>query len=214
MLVAALGGSLAACGGASRDSGTTKVEANESSSVPANGRRGGALTFLAAADVDYIDPGLDYYQFGQAVQAAVNRTLYAYRPDEWVKPIPDLAETPPEISADRKSVTVRIRRSVFFSPPVNREVKAQDVEYAFERAFTKNVPNGYTTTYFGDLVGAPAKPNTTGYRPISGIETPDDQTLVFHFKHATAVLAAGAMVMPITSPVPKEYAQRWPRAAP
>jgi peptide/nickel transport system substrate-binding protein len=213
--VAALGGSLAACGGdGSKGSGTAKVEANASSSVPTDGRRGGALTFIAAADVDYIDPGLDYYQFGQAVQAAVNRTLYAYRPDDSVKPIPDLAEGPPEISADRKTVTVRIRRSVFFSPPVNREVKAQDVKYAFERAFTKNVPNGYTTTYFGDLVGVPAKPNTTGYRPISGIETPDDQTLVFHFKHPTAVLAAGAMVMPITSPVPKEYAQQFDEKLP
>jgi peptide/nickel transport system substrate-binding protein len=215
LVVAALGGSLAACGGdGSKGSGTAKVEANASSSVPTNGRRGGALTFIAAADVDYIDPGLDYYQFGQAVQAAVNRTLYAYRPDDSVKPIPDLAESPPEISADRKTVTVRIRRSVFFSPPVNREVKAQDVKYAFERAFTKNVPNGYTTTYFGDLVGVPAKPNTTGYRPISGIETPDDQTLVFHFKHATAVLAAGAMVMPITSPVPEEYAQQFDEKLP
>jgi peptide/nickel transport system substrate-binding protein len=199
--VLASGALLAACGGGGKKSGKVTVEAKANATLNPDAKRGGKVTFLAAADVDYIDPGLDYYQFGQQVQNAVNRTLYAYRPDDSTKPIPDLATGPPQISSDRRTVTVKIRSGVFFSPPVNREVTAADVRYAFERAFSKNVPNGYTATYFGDIVGAPAKPNSGPYRPISGIQTPDDSTIVFHFRHATGVLAAAAMVMPITSPV-------------
>ena len=212
--VVASGALLAACGGGSKGSDTVSVDAKANATLNPDAKRGGKGTFLAAADVDYIDPGLDYYQFGQQVQAAINRTLYAYRPDDSTKPIPDLAAGPPEISGDRRTVTVRIRRGVFFSPPVNREVKAADVKYAFERAFSKNVPNGYTATYFGDIAGAPAKPNSGPYRPISGIQTPDDTTIVFHFRHATGVLAAAAMVMPITSPVPKEYARQFDEKVP
>jgi peptide/nickel transport system substrate-binding protein len=56
-------------------------------------------------------------------------------------------------------------------------------------------------------VGAPAKANTGNYKPISGIQTPDDQTLVIKLKTANAPMVSQALVMPITVPVPKEYAQ-------
>ena len=63
-----------------------------------------------------------------------------------------------------------------FSPPVDREVTSKDVKYAFERAFTANVPSGYATSYFGDIVGAPTTPGK--FKDIPGIQTPDDRTLV------------------------------------
>jgi peptide/nickel transport system substrate-binding protein len=69
------------------------------------------------------------------------------------------------------------------------------------------VPSGYAGTYFGSIVGAPAKANTGNYKPISGIQTPDDQTLVIKLKTANAPMVSQALVMPITVPVPKEYAQ-------
>src|SRR3712207_9317804 len=53
-------------------------------------RPGGTATFLAAADVDYLDPGQTYYTFGYMVQYAVNRPLYSFRPDS-LDPVPDLA---------------------------------------------------------------------------------------------------------------------------
>jgi peptide/nickel transport system substrate-binding protein len=124
-----------------------------------------------------------------------------------VNPVPDLATGKPEISADNKTITVHIKKGVKFSPPVNREVTSKDIKYAFERAFTKQVPSGYAGTYFGSIVGAPAKANTGDYKPISGIETPDDQTIVFKLKEAQAPMVSQALVMPITTPVPKEYAQ-------
>ena len=99
-----------------------------------------------------------------------------------------------------------------FSKPVNREVEAKDVKYAIERAFTANVPNGYARAYLGDLVGAPKKPGP--YKEIPGIETPDKYTIVFKLTKGTGAPLAGALTMPISIPVPKEYAQKFDAKSP
>ena len=99
-----------------------------------------------------------------------------------------------------------------YSPPVNREVTTKDIKYAFERAFTTNVPSGYATSYFGDIKGAPDGPGT--FKDIPGIKTPDDQTIVFELDTPTAVTVAAALVMPITIPVPQEYAEKFDRKSP
>ena len=97
---------------------------------------------------------------------------------------PDLAAGPPQISSDGKTLTVKIRSGVRFSPPVNREVTSRDVEYAIERGFNPNVANPYASTYYGDLVGA----DRASGGPIPGIETPDDHTIVFKLTRPTASL--------------------------
>jgi peptide/nickel transport system substrate-binding protein len=128
--------------------------------------------------------------------------------------VPDLATGPPEISSDNKTITVHIKKGVKYSPPVNREVKAADIKYAFERAFSKHVPSGYAGAYFSSIVGAPEKANTGDIKPISGIETPDDTTIVFHLKEALAQFVSAALVMPITAPVPEEYAKKFDEKTP
>jgi peptide/nickel transport system substrate-binding protein len=178
---------------------------------PGQGRRGGRLTVLAAGDVDYIDPGATYYSYAIGIMSALHRNLYSYQPND-TDPTPDLAEGEPEVSEDGRTVTVRLRRGVMFSEPVNREVTSDDVKYAIERAFSRNVQNGYATTYFGDLRGAPEEPGPL--REISGIETPDDQTLVFRLTRGTGRVLAGALSLPITSPVPRDYARRFDRESP
>ena len=105
---------VAACGG-DDDSGT-------SADPGTAGKQGGKLAYLAAGDIDYLDPGQTYYTFGFMVASAVNRTLYGFMPDDSNTTIPDLAEGPPEISADNKTVTVKIRKGVKYAPPVNREI--------------------------------------------------------------------------------------------
>jgi peptide/nickel transport system substrate-binding protein len=109
---------------------------------------------------------------------------------------------------------VHIKTGVHYAPPVNRAVEAQDIKYAFERAFSKEVPSGYAGTYFNSIVGTPAKANTGDVKPISGIETLDDSTIVFHLKTPSAPLISQALVMPITVPVPKEYAVTYDRSTP
>ena len=173
---------------------------------------GGEVVFLSVAGTDYVDPGLTWYTFGWMLSNAVNRPLYSISPDQPDHPTPDLAESDPVISADNRSVTVTIKPGIRFSPPVNREVTSRDVKYAMERAFTRHVPSGYVFTYFGDLVGAPSEPGPL--TDIPGIQTPDDLTIVFNLETATAPAFAASLVLPITVPVPKEYARPFDRENP
>jgi peptide/nickel transport system substrate-binding protein len=207
-LLAALTLAAAGCGGSSSDEGPQ----GSAGGAPVEGKKGGKVTFLAAADVDYLDPGQSYYTFGYAVVYATQRPLYSFEPDDAETPVPDLAEGDPKISSDNKTITVKLRSGVRFSPPVNREVTSKDVKYAFERAFTENVPSGYATSYFADIKGAPDGPGK--FKPISGIKTPDDRTIVFELDKPTAVTVAAALVMPISAPVPEEYAKQFDRKNP
>jgi peptide/nickel transport system substrate-binding protein len=205
---------LAACGG---DNGAKEGSSPSGPSGATDvkpGKAGGKLTVLASADVDYLDPGQTYYTFGYMVHYSVNRTLYSFKPDDPEKPVADVAAGEPEISSDNKTVTVHIKPDVKYAPPVNRAVKAADIKYAFERAFSKEVPNGYAGTYFTSIVGTPEKPNSGDIEPISGIETPDDTTIVFKLKTASAPLVSQALVMPITTPVPEEYAAKYDKKTP
>jgi peptide/nickel transport system substrate-binding protein len=213
-VISALALFVAACGGNNNGGSTSPKSSATTQTKVAAGKPGGTLTYLAAGDVDYLDSGQTYYTFGYMVLYSTNRTLYSFKPTDSVHPVPDLATGPPEISSDNKTITVHIKKGVKYAPPVNREVKAQDIKYAFERAFSKEVPSGYAGAYFSSIVGTPDKPNTGDIKPISGIETPDDQTIVFKLKTAEAPLVSQALVMPITVPVPEEYAKKWDKSTP
>jgi peptide/nickel transport system substrate-binding protein len=190
---------LAACGGSS-----SKSKSGGATGKPTAGKQGGDLTVLYAGDVDYLDPGAAYYQYSNNVMYATQRPLYSWKPDDSLKPQPDLAVGQPQISDGGKTITVKIRSGVKFSPPVNRAVTSKDVKYAFERAFTSNVASGYAGAYYGDLVGL--KKNPKPGTDIPGIQTPDDTTIVFKLKRASAGVFAAGLVMPISAPVPREYA--------
>ena len=163
---------LAACGGS--DNGSAP---QQQKSAPPTAKPGGDLQFLYSGDVDNIDPGITYYTGGYLIVYATQRPLVNYKPDDPTHPVPDLAAALPVVSPDNKTVTVKLRTGVKFSPPVNREVTSADVKYGIERAFFKTVNNGYAGVYFADIDGA-----KTGVEPgtkIKGIETPDPQTIVF-----------------------------------
>jgi peptide/nickel transport system substrate-binding protein len=213
-VAAAMTLALAACGSSNdKKSSAGKQAQNSKIDVTTKGKKGGQLTFVAAGDVDYIDPGQTYYTFGFMVEEATQRNLYSFLPNDSTKAVPDLASGPPEISADNKTLTIHIRKGVKFSPPVNREVTSKDIKYAIERAFSKNVPSGYAGVYFNTLVGAP-KAGTSDIKEIPGIETPDDYTLVLKLSEPQAPLVSQALVMPITAPVPKEYASKYDAKVP
>ncbi|HSD77842.1 MAG TPA: ABC transporter substrate-binding protein [Solirubrobacteraceae bacterium] len=209
---ALLAAGVAACGGSSDSGGAGSGGGPAATGGDAPAKRGGKVTVLAAGDVDYVDPGQSYYVFGLMVSTAVNRQLYTYKPGDDQRPTPDLATGQPQISRDGRTVTVKLRSGVRYAPPVDREVRAADVKYAMERAFSANVPNGYALAYFKDIVGAPQSPGAI--RPIPGIRTPDDHTIVFRLAKPSAPLVSQALAMPITVPVPKEYAAKFDRKTP
>jgi peptide/nickel transport system substrate-binding protein len=216
LVAAGLALAAAACGG---DTGDRREDATASArqqpfagAPPGHGRKGGHLTVLAADDVDFVDPAQTYYVFGYTVHYAVNRTLYSYGPGDVDKARPDVAAGAPRVSADGRTVTVRIKAGIRYAPPVDREVTSKDVKYAFERAFSAHVASPYAGLYFGDIVGAPAKPGAIA--DIPGIETPDEHTIVFRLAKPSALLLTQALAMPISTPVPEEYARRFDASTP
>ena len=85
---------VAACGSGSSSQGTTGSGAGAGAAITGAGaaaQKGGKLTVLAAADIDYLDPGQSYYVFGLMVSTAVNRQLYYYKPGDSQSATPDLA---------------------------------------------------------------------------------------------------------------------------
>jgi peptide/nickel transport system substrate-binding protein len=199
---------VAGCGSSKSNDGGSTPSKPGGTPAGSTAKKGGDLKVLYAADVDFIDPRLTYYQYGFLVAYATQRPLYSYKPDDPKTPQPDLAEGPPDIASDGKSVTVKIRSGVKFSPPVNRAVTSKDVKYAIESAFTPNVPGSYVGAYLGDLTGLKAFKDGKA-KEITGIQTPDDQTIVFKLDRPRAAIVAGVLSLPGSAPVPEEYAKKF-----
>jgi peptide/nickel transport system substrate-binding protein len=222
MLFAALGVLtalvLAACGSSSESNSSGSANgasvvtpAGYQSSVDESlsGKRGGTLEVLQEADFEHLDPGISYFALDYTVVFATQRPLYSNKPNS-NEPIPDMAASEPEVSADNKTITVHLKEGIHFSPPVNREVVAQDVAYAIERGANENVANPYLQTYFSSIEGMPQAKGG----PIKGIETPNKHEIVFHLTEPKGQLVADALLLPLTAAVPKSYAEKFDRNKP
>jgi peptide/nickel transport system substrate-binding protein len=169
--------------------------------------KGGKLTVYSSEDFEHLDPGSAYFALDYQVIYATQRPLLSYPPNSSTELAPDLATAVPTssnggITDGGKTITVHIQPNVKFSPPINRVVTSKDVAYAIERGANPNVGNGYFAPYFGDIVGA----DKAKGGPISGIQTPNNTTIVFHLTKPTSGVLIGALSMPLSSPVPAEMA--------
>jgi peptide/nickel transport system substrate-binding protein len=225
-VLAVLGLALASCGDSNDESaGETAAKFPPPTAAPDNAKKGGTLEVIAASDVDYIDPGAAYYQFTYMVTSASQRALLSWQPDDVENPTPDLAEGEPTISSDDKTLTFKIRPGIRYSPPlgggqgVDRAVTSADVKYAVERALLPGVSNAYATIYLNSLEGfseaeAAVEKDPTTAPEISGIQTPDDQTIVFKLDKPTAARVKQVLSLPISAPVPEEYAKQYDAQSP
>jgi peptide/nickel transport system substrate-binding protein len=199
---------LGACGSSSTNSASTTTVPLKQGESPTGQqlygkRRGGTLTVYNHEDFEHLDPGEAYFVQDYTVMSATQRSLYSYPPNSSTKLEPDVAAGPPIISEGGRTVTVHIRPHIYFSPPVNREVNSGDVAYAIERGANPNVANPYFSPYFGDIVGA----EKASGGPIPGIVTPEKYTIVFHLTKPTAAILSGALSLPLSAPVPPEFAK-------
>ncbi len=222
--IVALALTVSACG-SDDDSDTSSsssadTEFAPSTAAPDGAQQGGDMTVIAASDVDYIDPGAAYYQFTFMVTSATQSSLEAYAPPDVEEPTPLLATEAPTVSDDGKTVTYTIRDDVKFSPPVNRTATAADVKYAIERSLLPGVPNGFIQTYLAGVVGIDeaikqAQDDPTGGAPeISGITAPDDTTLEIKLTNTSSLGVIGALTLPVSAPVPEEYAKKYDAVSP
>jgi peptide/nickel transport system substrate-binding protein len=182
---------------------------DDKSSSEKSASQGGTLTMLTNGDVDdKLDPGYSYYQLDFIYTNSTQRAVLGNKPDDTTKASPDFAASYPTVSKDGKTVTVKLRDGVKFSPPVNRAATSADVKYAIERDFLPQVGNGYAGAYWSDIQGVKAYTDGKA-KEISGLQTPDPQTLVVKLDRPTAAVVIAAMSLPGAAPVPKEYAQKF-----
>ncbi len=201
---------LAACGSSSSSSssGGTSTSVTGGIQSPASeshggGKKGGVLNVVNHEDFEHIDPGQSYFSVDYEAVYATSRPLYSYKPNTFKEVTPDMAESAPEISPDSKTIKIKIRKGVHFGPPVNREVTSADVAYALDRGANASVANPYFGAYFGSIEGA--KKANGG--PIAGIRTPDKNTLELKLTEPKAAIVTAALVLPVSAPVPQEYAK-------
>jgi peptide/nickel transport system substrate-binding protein len=206
---------VAACGsGSSQSSSQSSVSASGVKS-PASERltcatRGGTLHVLQEGEYEHIDSGIAYGVPEYSIVFATQRPLYSNKPNTSFEVTPDTAEGLPVISDGGREVTVKIKHGLHFSPPVDSEVTSEDVAYAIERGANPNVANPYFQAYFQSIEGAP---HATG-GPIAGIVTPNKYEIEFKLTKPLGTLVADALVLPLTAPVPKHYAEKFDRHAP
>lgn len=221
VVVIACAVAVAACGSSSSSSTSGGTSSSSSGGLSLSGlantkpnpsaqHMGGTLNLISAEGWEHLDPAASYFQIDYLVVYATQTPLYTFTPTS-DNPTPLLASGPPTISADGKTVTVHIKSGWKFSPPVNRVITSKDVAWAFERMFNSNTQNGYAAGYF-PIVGAPT--TATSDKPISGISTPDDTTIVFHLTKAFGKTMAEALTLPATAAAPAGYTTAADKSSP
>ncbi|MFE1883175.1 ABC transporter substrate-binding protein [Streptomyces diastatochromogenes] len=178
----------AACGGGkdSNDNnggGAGKKDAALNSIVNASSKKGGTVNLEDSDVPDSLDPGNTYYGFVQNFSRLYARTLVTFKPaagKDGLTVVPDLADSLGKASKDAKTWTYHLRSGLKFDD--GTPITSKDVKYAVERSnfAPEALSNG--PTYFkaylkgGDKYKGPYKDK----KGIDSIETPDDQTIVFH----------------------------------
>jgi peptide/nickel transport system substrate-binding protein len=213
VLATALSVALAACGSSSSSqsanatsggSTTPGVQSPTEQSLT-GGKQGGALDEVQSEDFEHLDPGQAYFQLDYQITNSTQRALYSYKPNTFSESSPDLAEGPAKLTDGNKLITIDIRKGVHFSPPVNREVTAADVVYAFERVANPNVANPYYLGYLSSIEGI----KTANGGPIAGVKATGKYTLQVKLTAPEAPIVVASMVLPWSAPVPKEYAAKF-----
>jgi peptide/nickel transport system substrate-binding protein len=116
----------------------------------------------------------------------------------------DLATEVPDPTDRGLTYTYKLRQGVKFGPPVNRVVTSKDVAYAMNRLANPN-DGGQYSFYYTVIKGWDAVANGTA-KTVSGISTPDDNTIVFHLTKRAGDFNL-RMSMPATAPIPEEVAK-------
>ncbi|MCW2721002.1 ABC transporter substrate-binding protein [Pseudonocardia sp.] len=195
---------LAACGGGSSSSSGSSSDVNgvhNPSDVT-----GGTLRYANSGDWDSLDPADTYYAYSWNFARLYGRSLVMFKSAPGAQGttlVPDLAQTLGVPSDNAKTWTYKLRPGVKFED--GTPVTSRDVKYAVERSLDKTTfPNG--PTYFNDFLDlqgytspySDPDPNKLG---LKAIETPDDQTIIFHLKTPFSGFDYFAQ-LPATMPVP------------
>ena len=103
---------------------------------------GGTARLTQELDEDTLDPAFYPFNNSQLQYATCARLLnYPDKPaPAGARLVPEVAESMPTLSSDRRTYTFTIRKGFRFSPPSNEPVTAQTFKYALERALSPKMP--------------------------------------------------------------------------
>lgn len=154
-----------------------------------------------------LDPTAEYLGFAFEFYNALHRPLLGYNHKAGNKGgndvIPDAAEDTGQVSADGKTWTFKIKKGIKFAPPLNRQVTSHDYVNAFNRLADKTLSaGGYQSYYDDEIVGFQDYSNGKA-KLISGIQTPDDATIVFSLTRPVGDWRY-RMTLGATAPQPQE----------
>lgn len=223
-LAATLAVLAAACGGggeepaATEPAGTGGTETTRAETEPAEGavEPGGTYRVDVETSFDFsdaFDPTGEYTSIGWSFYTLLIRKLVTYpgKPgNEGNVVVPDLATDTGTVSEDGLTWTFTLKDGIKFGPPVNRAITSQDFVTAFERLANPDIGGSGYPNYYTDIVGfeefGAGEADT-----ITGIETPDDKTIVFKLEKPLGDFAY-RLAMPAVGPMPAEVTDCFTKA--
>jgi peptide/nickel transport system substrate-binding protein len=206
MAAAALG--LAACGGSTKTPQKTSAAYNAALNAVVNpsSHKGGTIVFDASSTPDSTDPENTYYAHMWNFARLYSRALVTYKSVPGAAGndiVPDLATSLGQVSDNGLTWTYHIKSGVKFED--GTPVTSQDVKYAIERTYARDVlPNGpsyYQVLLKDPTYPGPYKDNTPGKLGLTSVGTPNPTTIVFHLQHPFADFNYVAAI-PQSAPVP------------
>jgi peptide/nickel transport system substrate-binding protein/oligopeptide transport system substrate-binding protein len=178
---------LASCG--SKDSGS--------------GSAGGVVTVAYQNDISTLDPAIGYDWQNWSIIKSLFSGLMDYEPGT-SNLVPNLAAEEPEISADGKTFTFKLRTGVKFHN--GREMTADDVKYSIERTVNPKTQSP-GAGFFGMIEGFDAVASGKSEN-ISGIEVVDPSTVKFTLSRPDATFLH-VMAINFSFVVPKEEVEKY-----
>ena len=153
-------------------------------------------------DIPTLDPAAGYDTVSWTYEQAIFDTLVRYG-DGNIELEPDIA-TRWESSPDATVFTFHLRDDARFSD--GRRVTSADFRYGIERVLDP-ATRSRGIEYYRGIAGAA---NFSAHRSphVSGIETPDDTTIVFHLD-APDPIFVHKLTMPFASAIPHDIAEKW-----
>jgi peptide/nickel transport system substrate-binding protein len=211
-------GLTAACGGGSDDNKGTNGGGSDSSAgfnaaatkiVNASDKTGGTLNLWSPQDADSFDPAISYYAWTINMNRLYSRTLMTYTPKPGADGLiltPDLASAAPEVSTDGTTYTFKLKSGLKFDD--GSPITSKDIKYGIERIFAQDVVPGGPLYLIealdqGQKYPGPYKDKDPNKLGLKTVETPDDNTIVFHLKTANANFPY-LLSLPGGAPVPQK----------
>ncbi len=188
--------------------GDAQASTGPAAEVP-GAKPGGTMSVYQEADFSHLDPGQIYVSDGKLLSRLIFRGLTQYNEDDKgnLTVVGDLATDAGKTTDGGKTWTYTLKDNL--KDEKGNPINAADIRNTVERLYSSYITDGPTylqqwlsgdgTTYRKAYAG----PDKGKHLPDDVLSTPDDKTIVFHFKVARPDLPQ-MLTMPGYSVVPEE----------